>query len=47
MENNTEAANDKTKQIKYYYLFHKKIEKIFKTGFNPFFKKWIESGCKD
>ena len=37
-ENNTnDIANEKAKQIAYYYFFHKKIEKIFKTGFNPFF----------
>ena len=30
--------NVKKKAIEYYYYFHKKIELIFTTGFNPFFK---------
>ena len=33
-----EIANEKAKQIEYYYYFHKKIESIFKNGFNQLFK---------
>ena len=33
-----EVAQKKAKQIKYYYLFHKKIYNIFNYGLNPFYK---------
>ena len=33
-----DISDKKAKQIAFYYYFHKKIEKIYTTGFNPFFK---------
>ena len=38
MGTTNEVANEKAKQMANYYHFHKKIEKIFTTGFNPYFK---------